>query len=229
MITLLIIFLSFFLFLFFLFYIAKDDFVMIRKDIPLERIFSIAILTAVATLFFARICFIIFNFKFTFLNPIVFFAIPYYPGLSLIGGITGGSLFLYIYSVYKKIQIGRIFDLFTMAFLAVLPIGLLFNIIHLQGKEPAIQNVVFISSIIIFVVFAKLIYPYSSKGEIKDGSLGLIFMLILSFIYFIFGLLLDIRNFSFLSPEHLFILSVFFISLILIINQEIMNKFLIKK
>ncbi len=229
MAELLILIFSFFIFLYFLYFIGKDDFVIIRKDIPLEKIFSIAILAGLVGIFSARLTFIIFSSKFGYLNPIVFFALPYYPGLSLIGGVTGGSLFIYLYSLYKKIQVGRIFDLFIMSFSGILPISLFLNIIYMQGKESMIQNIMFIASIIILIIFSKFLFPYASKGEIKDGSLGLVFVLILSFIQFTFDLLLDIKNFSFFSVEHLFILSVFFISLILIINQEIMNKFLAKK
>jgi len=229
MINLLIILLSFFLFLFFLYYFTKDDFVIIRKDVPLDRIFSMAILTGLVALVSARFSFVIFNLKPEFFNPLVFFAIPYYPGLSLFGGVTGGSIFVYIYAFYKNIPIGRVFDLFTMSFIGILPIGLLINIIFLRGREPVILNIIFVSSIIIFFIFNRLIFPFSSKGEIKDGSLGLIFILILSFIYFTSKLFLDIKKFSFLSPENIFILIVFFTSLVLIINTEIMNKYLSKK
>jgi hypothetical protein len=188
-----------------------------------------AILAGVVGLITARLGFAVFSLRPEFLNPLVFLAIPYNSGLSLIGGITGGSIFVYFYAVAKKIPVGRLFDLFTMSFIGVLPIGLMLNIFSLQGKEPVMQNIIFIASIIILFVFSKLIFPFSSKGEIKDGSLGLFFILILSFIYFTGNLFLDVKNFSFLALENIFILITFFVSLVLIINQEVMNKYLVKK
>jgi len=229
MLILLIISLCFFIFLYFLYFLTKDDFVIIRKDVALERIFSMAILTGFVSLISARLGFVIFNLHSGLLSPLAFFAIPYFPGLSLISGVTGGSAFIYFYSIYKKIPVGRLFDLFSMSFIGVFPIGLLINILIQQGREPVIINVLFVSSIIIFFVFSKLIFPFSSKGEIKDGSLGLIFILILSFIYFTAKLFINIKSFSFLSAENIFILVVFFSSFVLILNQEIMNKYLIKK
>jgi hypothetical protein len=228
--SLLIILISFFVFLFILYYLSKDDFVIIRKDLALDRIFSMAILMSVFSLIFSRFCFAIFNFKTEFINPLVFFAIPYHPGFSLIGAVVGGALFVYFYSFFKNIPIvGRLFDLFTMAFIGVFPIGFLFYIFLMQGKETMLQNIIFIASVIILFVFTKILFPFSSKGEIKDGSLGLIFILILSFVYFTGGLFLDAKNFSFLGLENVFVLITFFASLILIINQEIMNKYLGKK
>jgi hypothetical protein len=229
MISLLIILICFFIFLFFLYYLSKDDFVIIRKDLALDRIFSMAILACIVGLICARLCFAIFSLRPEFINPLVFMAIPYHPGLSLIGGITGGSIFIYFYAVTKKIPVGRLFDIFIMSFIGVLPIGLMLNIFALQGKEPVIQNIIFVASIILLFVFSKLIFPFSSKGEIKDGSLGLFFILIISFIYFTGNLFLDVKNFSFLAPENIFILITFFASLVLIINQEVMNKYLVKK
>lgn len=229
MIDLLIIVFCFFIFLFFLYYLSRDDFVIVRKDLAVERIFSLAILTGIVSLIFSRLCFAIFSLNLQFFNPLVFFAIPYNPGLSLLGGVVGGSVFVYFYAAYKKMPVGRLVDLFTMAFIGVLPIGLMFNIFLKFGKEPMIQNIVFVASVIILFVFTKLIFPFSSKGEIKDGSLGLIFILILSFIYFVASLFLDIKNFSFMTLENIFILITFFASLVLIMNQEIMNKYLGKK
>lgn len=228
MINLSIILFCFFLFLFFLYYLARDDFVIVRKGLNLEKVFNIAILTAIATLILARLSFAFFvNPK--FFNPLVFLAIPYYWGLSLIGGVVGGSLFLYFYALLKKVPVGRLFDLFTMSFIGVFPIGMLFYAFSKLGKESVMENVVFVSSILILFVFTKLIFPFSSRGEIKDGSLGLIFILILSFIYFTGNLFLDIKNFSFLASQNIFVLITFFGTVVLIINQEIMNKYLTKR
>lgn len=219
----------FFIFLFFVYFLAKDDFVIIRKDISLDRVFSLAILTGLFSLFFARLAFAVLNLHSDFINPLVFLAIPYYPGLLFMGGVAGGALFVYIYSIIKKVQVGRLFDLFTMAFIGVLPIGLFFNLFLVHGKDFKVNGIMLISSVFICVFFSKLIFPFSTKGEIKDGSLGFIFLLILSFISFSTNLFLDIKNFSFLNPVNVFTLIVFFTSLILLINQEVMNKYLPKK
>lgn len=225
----LIILISFFIFLYFLYYLCRDDFVIIRKDIKMEKIFNMAFLTAFVSLFFARFFYVLFNPLHQFLSPLGFLAFPYFPGLSLIGTIIGGSFFIYIYSSFKKMPIGKMFDLFTLSFIGVLPIGFLGTFILLFGKTTLLFNIIFITSVFLPLCFIKIIYPFSSKGEIKDGSLSLIFLLLFSFLYFITKLFIDIKNFSFLNLENITLLIILFSSTILLLNQEIVDKFLIKK
>ena len=219
----------FFAFLYVLYYKAKDDFVIARKDIAIDKIFNLAFLTGVASLFFARLFYVFFNPSIDFLNPLIFLAFPYVPGLSLFGAIIGGSLFLYVYAGYRKLPFGKMFDLFTISFVSVLPIGYLINFLFLLGKTDLFYNLIAFSSFIIFILFAKIIYAFSEKGEISDGSISLMYISVFSFAYFIIKLFLNIKTFSFLDLENIVILLSIFIPLILLINQEIINKFLVKK
>ncbi len=219
----------FFIFLYILYFLSKDDFVMARKDVSIERIFNLAFLTGFVTLISSRAGYAVFTHSFQYFNPLVFLAFPYFTGFSLIGGIIGGSIFIYFYSNYKKIPTGRIIDLFIMAFVSVLPIGFIINFIILGGKTTTFFNLFFVFSLAIYILFTKLIYPYSARGEIKDGSLTLLFLSLFSFFYFIIKLFLDIKTFSFLEIENIALLVLLFSSLIILINQEIMDKFLSKK
>ncbi len=224
-----ILLLCFVIFMYFVYFLARDDFVIIRKDISLERIFSMAILTFFVSMLFARFFYALFYFNPGFLNPLVFFDLPYFPGLSLPGGVVGGSLFAYFYSSFKKMPFGRLFDIFMMAFIGVLPIGLIIGYFVYLGKTSLFFNIILVFSILSFFLFTKLIFPYSSRGEIKEGSLGLVFISIFSFIYFISKLLLNVKTFSFIAPENIFLLVSLFASLILIINQEIIDKYISRK
>jgi Prolipoprotein diacylglyceryl transferase len=224
-----IIIFCFFIFLYFLFYLSRDDFVITRKDISLERVFNLTILASLVCLFFARFFYIFFNPKPEYFNPLVFFAIPYFHGLSFLGGVVGGSVFTYFYTKVKKMPFGRIFDLMVMSIIGVMPIGYFMGFIISLGKTSLIYNIIFIFSIVIFFLFSKIIFSFSSKGEIKDGSLGLIFISLYSFIYFTARLFLNVKTFSFLAPENIFILIVMFSTLVLILNKEIIDKYLSKK
>jgi hypothetical protein len=158
-----------------------------------------------------------------------FLAIPYFPGLSLVGGMLGAEIFIFLYGSFRKLPIGKVLDLFTLSFMTTLPLGLIINFIINLGKVSFLSNLVFVFSIFILLLFAKIIYPFSNKGEIKDGSLGLIFGAIFSFLYFMVKLFLNLKGFSFLSLDNILILALLFSSLILLVNQEIMDKFLAKK
>src|SRR5258706_5468218 len=101
----------FFVFLYVLYYLAKDDFVIIRKDVSLESVFNLAFLAGIVSLVSSRVGFAIFSHNLNYFNPLVFLAFPYFPGFSLTGGIVGMSLFVYFYSSFRKMPFGRILDL----------------------------------------------------------------------------------------------------------------------
>jgi hypothetical protein len=113
--------------------------------------------------------------------------------------------------------------------MGVLPLGLIGNFIIHLGKVSIFSNLISIFSVILLLIFLKIIYPFSGRGEIKDGTLGLLFGAIFSFLYFMTNLFLNLKTFSFLSLGNILILVVLFSSLILLVNQEIMDKFLAKK
>jgi len=219
----------FFIFLYVLYYLSRDDFVIVRKDISMERIFNLVFLTSIVSLFFSRLFFVLINSDPKLLSPLGFLAIPYFPGLSLVGGMLGAEIFIFLYGSFRKLPIGKVLDLFTLSFMTTLPLGLIINFIINLGKVSFLSNLVFVFSIFILLLFAKIIYPFSNKGEIKDGSLGLIFGAIFSFLYFMVKLFLNLKGFSFLSLDNILILALLFSSLILLVNQEIMDKFLAKK
>lgn len=225
----LVILVCFFLFLYFIYYLSRDDFVLSRKDIPVARVFSMGILTGIVSLIFARFIFVLSYPTPVLLNPLGFLAFYYYAGLSLIGAILGAEIFTYVYCRQQKLPTGKIFDLFTLAFIGVLPLGLIGNFIVNFGKPGLFANILFLFSIFLVLLFGKVIYPFSTKGEIKDGSLGFIFVAIFSFLYFLTKLFLNLKDFAFLNPENVLLLIALFSSLILLLNQEIMDKFLAKK
>lgn len=195
----------------------------------MERIFNLAFLTSIISLFFSRLFFVLESLDPKLLNPLGFLAIPYFPGLSIIGAIAGAEIFIFLYSSFRKLPIGKMLDLFALSFMGVLPLGLIGNFIIHLGKVSLFSNLIFIFSCLSLLLFAKIIYPFSGKGEIKDGTLGLMFSAVFSFLYFMTKLFLNLKDFSFLSLENILILVVLFSSLILLINQEIMDKFLAKK
>ena len=223
---LIILIFCFFVFLYILHYIAREDFVITRKDIHMDKIFNMAFLTGFFSLFVSRVFFVLFHPELKFLNPVGFLAFPYFPGLSLIGGIIGGAIFVYFYSEYRKMPNGKMLDLFILSLIGTLPVGFIVTFILLLGKTGALFNFLFVFSVLLSIIFKTIFYPFSSKGEIRDGTLGLIFIALFSFLYFLTKMFLNIKMFSFLDPENLLLLISLFSALILILNQEKMNNFL---
>lgn len=219
----------FLIFLYNIYYFSHEDFVITRRDIPMEKIFNIAFLGGFIFLFFSRFFYILFNPFPHYLSVIGFIAYPYLPGLSLIGAMSLTPLLLSFYFKAKKLPVGKMLDLFSLSFLGVLPLGFLLVFIKQLGKTDLIFNVLFISSFILLIIFKKIIYKFAESGEIKDGSFTLILIAIFSLIYFLVKLFTNLENFVFLQTENIFLFITIFSSIVLLINHEIMDKFLEKK
>lgn len=200
-----------------------------RKDIQMEKIFNLGFLAGFIFLFFSRLFYVVFNPIPKFLSVISFIAYPYFPGFSLIGGMAATALFLSLYFRAKKLPIGKMLDLFTMSLVGVLPIGFLLIFIKEMGKTDLIFNILLISSFILVVVFRKIIFKFAEIGEIKDGSCTLIFLAVFSLIYFLSKLFVTLGDFSFFETENIVLFVTIFSSIVLLINYEIMDKFLDKK
>lgn len=211
-----------FIFLFCLYYLIKDDFVLLRKDISVEKVFNLAILASLGTLFFARFGYAVLNPSANFLNPFVFFLFPYFPGLSLVSAVVGGSMIFFLISDFKKMPTGHLFDLFSVSFLSALPIGLfgyfLLSRIHLLALKPI---AIFLVAVLMFVFFIKFLLPKKHKNKFQDGSLGLMFLSLFSLILFTESITGIFKVVSVLKIEELVVLGVtFVISLALLIKQE---------
>ncbi len=215
-----------FVFLYVVHSLSRDDFVILRSNASVEKIFNAAFLSAFFSLFIARLLFVVFNLKPVFHNPLGFLLFPYFPGLSLIGGLVGGFLMsLFILKVWSM-PIGRILDFFSMGFLVSFPFGLLGSFL-LSGEKISSS---FIFSLVFYVLllfaFVKFILSLSLGGKLKDGSLSLLFMFSFSLIHLISNLIVNIS----FSYENIFSALTLLISLILFIQKEnLVQKFLIRK
>lgn len=226
---LLVLIVCFFIFLYNLFLVSRDDFTIAREDISMNKLFNLAFAGAFFSLISARFSYVLFNKDPKLFSLIGFLAITYFPGLSLIGGILGSLVFIYGYCTFKKLPTGKIADLFTRAFLGVLPIGFLLILITSFGKTSLIFNILFICSFIISFLFIKPLFLLSERGEIKDGSYTLIFVAVFTFVYFLIKLFTDIRNFYFFNFENIILFVSIFASLMILINQEIIERMLEKR
>lgn len=203
---------------------ASDDYVLIKKNISLEEIFNAAFVCSLFALFFARLFYVIFNFSSNFLNPLVFLILPYFPGLSLIGGILGGCVSLFIYSRRKKFPIKRVFDFFTVAVLFAIPFGLIgyiiFSGLHTQGQFVRLG---LFTLLLIFTNF--YLYPKAHSLEIKDGSLSMIFVIFYSLISLLANSVDNSGFRNFIENKENFVqIGILISGIILILKQEILGR-----
>lgn len=216
------------LFLFKLYHISNDDFVLAKKNILLEEIFNSAFVCSSVALLFARVFYVLFNPDPVFLNPLGFLLFPYFPGLSLTGGVVGGILSLLIFSKINKFPVSRVFDFFSAAFIFILPIGLM-GYILLSGNITVGNSVKLALFTIIFLTSNFYLYPKANALEIKDGTLSMLFLIFFSLIS-LFGSAIDHPGINYFvsHKENFILILILTFSLVLLVKQEIVGRIPIK-
>lgn len=207
----------FFFFLFALYVFMHDDFMMLRKNISMEQIFNIAFLTAGVALFAARLFYVLFNFSTDFLNPLVFFLFWYFPGLSLPAGIGAAVIFLTYYCMKKKIPLARLLDFFSLSVLAILPFGITGSLL-LQGDYARAVFIVPVLFLGIFFLFSTVLLAKQRRGDIKDGTLTLLFLLVFAGLMVVQEVLEERQMFH--ITDTILSLSIIVAALILFVRNE---------
>jgi prolipoprotein diacylglyceryltransferase len=219
-------------FLFFLYVVhvlSKDDFIIVRKDIEMEQIFNAALWTALVSLFFARLFYVIFNPNLIPKTLLGFLALPYFPGLYLAGAVLGGGFFIALYSSYKKLPVGRIFDFFALSFSIVLPFSLLGNALLLSWANFLLSLSQFVGFLVVAIVFLKIVFPRMQRNVLKEGSLGIFYLICLSVISFILNIILSWKKFGIFEKDNLLWILVLIISIVIIVKRELVEKSSSKK
>ncbi len=180
-----IVLVGFIVFLLSLYLFTREDFVFVRKNVSIEDIFDTAFLTALVALFFARSIFVALHFKTTYLNPLVFFLIPYFPGLDISGTIFGGFFFLLWVARRKKIPLGHIVDVFSVSFLYAFSTTLLgysiMSFVHRQLLAGIVNGVWGIISLALAILFGSILM----KSMWKDWSMTAVVVAVLSIVLLI--------------------------------------------
>jgi len=208
-----------------LFLLAGDDLVFLRRDISMERVFDMGLVMAILSLLGARILYVMLNPSSGFLNPLVFIMFPYFPGLSLTGALVGGLFaFFLFYAKDAKAPKGRLLDFFSISFLATLPPGFLgFLLLSLGDKEAKHFHIIglIVVFIILLIVILKFSLPALLSGKLKDGTIGVIFLISFSIISLIENAI-DRGGKNLLSGgiEDVALLLIFFVSLVFLFRQE---------
>ena len=154
-----------------------------RKNVTLEQLFDIAFLTGFAALFTARLLYVFLHPSINYLNPLVFFGLPYYPGLSISGALIGAGIFLLLYGRRKRLPASRIADFFSIAFLLTVPVGFLAAGVLNRTTDSLLFYIVALFSILLFFFFAKMLFPKLLGGQYKDGTITYLFLMNFPLVY----------------------------------------------
>lgn len=189
-----VLFFCFFLFLYVIYELGRDDFVIMRKNIPMEKIFNAAFVVTLLSLISSRLFYVVAHPNSSFINPLVFLVFPYYPGLSLSGGIVGGILFSILVLRRWGMPVGRIVDFFTVGFITIFPLGFFLSAVTSSRKINGEIFLVLFIYVLFFLTTTKFILPKTLEGKIKDGSLSAITILSFTIIYVLSNVLINSKN-----------------------------------
>ncbi|MFH1833275.1 MAG: prolipoprotein diacylglyceryl transferase family protein [Candidatus Levyibacteriota bacterium] len=197
----------FLLFLICLYIFAHDDFVLIRKNISMDKVYDLAFVAIIIGLFFARIFYVVFHFDPKFFNPFIFALFPYHPGLSLFGGVAAAFLYFFIMSKRSKIQTLRLLDFFSLSFIFVLPFWFLIN------------GLLIVSAI--FAIFFGIFTYIFRKIKMEEGSISHLALSSFFLVSLVVNIVQTWKNLLFLhTPENYFLIILFIIPLAIFIRQE---------
>ncbi len=214
----LVLLICFFIFLYCVYLLAQDDFIFLRKDVTMEKLFNIIFLGSLSCLFFARLFYGIFHEKNILSNLFIFLLFPYFPGLSLLGGVAGaGAGFLFLRSRKKDpLPLGRMADFFSIAFSVTLPIGFL-GYFMFSENGFTIQRAVSLVAVyfVLFIVFLRFLLPRLLNGKLKEGNIALLFLISFSTISLV-------NNFTapMLIPENVILIAMLISSIAFLARQE---------
>lgn len=213
-----------FVFLYCVYLLANDDFIFLRRDLTMERLFNIIFMGSLSSLFFARLFYGLFEAKNIFANPLIFLLFPYFPGLSLLGGVLGtGAFFLFLRSRRKNpLPLRRLADFLSIAFLITLPIGFLGYFMFEEAGFSAVRAGSMVAVyLILFIVFLRFLLPQLLNGGFKEGTIAFLFLICFSAISLISNALpkMSVLNF-FKNPENLILILIFILSIGLVVKQE---------
>lgn len=217
----LFLFLSFVLYLFWLYKLSKDDIIFIRKNISLDQLFNLVFLVSIIGLLSARLFYVVANPDKGFLNPLVFLLFPYFPGLSLVGGVFGTVLFIIYYGRYKKYPIERILDFFVISLFSALPLGYIGTMFE-KGSLTFLESI-FLPALyfILFLIMYKVFFPRLLQNNLQPGSIGTLGLILFSLISFLTSMVQNKMGLIwFIGIPEVLAAVIFFTSLYFLVRKE---------
>jgi len=212
-----------FIFLYCVYVLANDDFIFLRRDVTMEKLFNIIFIGALASLFVARL-FYGFSANKIFVNPLVFMLIPYSPGLSLLGGVGGAGAYLLFLMKRQEnpLPMGRICDFFSIAFLISLPIGFMGYLMFSAGSISIIKlGVQAAAYFILFIIFLKFFLPQLLSGKFKEGTIAFLFLICFSLVSLISNAFSKISILGYFKNfENIILILIFLLSAGMLIQHE---------
>ena len=197
--------LTLFICFFILYLLSKNDFVLLRKNISLQKMFDTAFLILIFSFVVGRFFYILDTFKFGLLHWLTFFHILKFPGISLTGAFLGAFLAFIFFR--EKSVLKRVADIFYLSFYPMI----IFSFITANWSHLPLLRVGLVLCVV--SLFGVLVRFYRSYA-VHDGSITLIVLSLLAATTLISkiassgGHILSVFSFSMVTSMLIFITSI---------------------
>ncbi len=208
---------SFFIFLYCFYKFIKDDYVLMRKNISSEQSFDIIFSVTLISFLFSRLFFFMFHPQ---KGENIFLSFLSQSGdLSIIGGVVGGLVGVYLICKYKRVPLGRFSDFLALAFVASLPLGFLSQIFFAPKSQWILYFIASVLYFIIAIIFMRRLHKRLINRTVREGKISAAFLMFFSLITFFFSLALSFKDIkTLISPENFVLGGIFLLSTFLLIK-----------
>lgn len=181
-----------------LYVLSKHDFVLIRKNVSVKTVFDLSFLSIIVAFLIGRLFFIMNDGRRELLNPIQFFHVFRFPGVSVFGFFLGGAISVWF--LFRKTKaLYRIYDIFTISFLPLF-------LFHLSFRSyPVFSYLVSTLILVIGLLFWMFIIRSHQKYTFKDGTISYLVTSLIAF---------DAFFYSFLTPRKTLVLNLSILQLV---------------
>jgi len=162
--------------------LAKNDFVLLRKNVSLYELFDGVLISMAVGLLLARVFYILEIQDFSWLHPFRFFHLVKLPGLSLFGFFVGVIPSLYIALRKKKVLL-RVYDIVFIALFPIFIYSLVVRSYSLIVPEFVVEILLALAGLTILWICIKFYHNYT----LKDGSIAMIICMFMSVDLFFYG------------------------------------------
>lgn len=166
--------------------LAKNDFVLLRKNVSLYELFDGVIISMIVGLILARIFYIIEIQDFSWFHPFRFVHLARLPGLSLFGFFIGVLPVLFFFIRRKKVLL-RVYDIVFISLFPLFMFSLITRTYSLIIPGYVIQLLLALAGLIVLWICTKFYHNYT----LRDGSIAMIILLFISTDLLLYGFVAD--------------------------------------
>jgi Prolipoprotein diacylglyceryl transferase len=204
-------------FLYGVFVYAKDNFILLRKNITLEQLFNISFVNFFLSILISRFVYVLEHINRQYLNPLVLVLFPYFPGLSFAGGLLSSLLILFYFTRKKKMPFWTILDIFSLALSLAVSFGMFFILIVECILTKKLLLPLLVTTIITMILFSLLSILFG-KSKLKDGSVGFLSYALLAITQLFLQVWLGKK--TIFLPEYIFLALLFIVFFILFLSRQ---------